>query len=104
MSNGTTRTVPTNTSRTTPSLSPKQWPVLAVCYSKAAQATVTRFHDTFSTRCKNGTTVAGQTELAQSGRRVTYNQSGFDLETMRSRDGYTSVCVSKLGWVTIRYH
>jgi putative transposase len=86
----------------------QQWPVFSELHSKAAQATVARFHHNLT----------GLSELKQKGynvgrlkrqaptdyRSVTYNQSGFDLDEKRGRDRYAYVRFSKIGWVKIRYH
>jgi putative transposase len=86
----------------------QQWPVSSELHSKAAQATVARFHHNLT----------GLSELKQKGynvgrlkrqaptdyRSVTYNQSGFDLDEKRGRDRYAYVRFSKIGWVKIRYH
>ncbi len=86
----------------------RQWPVFAELYSKAAQATVARFHRNLSNLRKkkeNGYKVGWLKRQAPSDyRSVTYNQSGFDLDNKRGRDGVAYVRFSKIGWMKIRYH
>jgi len=86
----------------------RKWPVFAELHSKAAQATVARFHDNLSNLRKkkeNGYKVGWLKRQSPSEyRSVTYNQSGFDLDDKRGRDGYAYVEFSKIGWVKIRYH
>ncbi len=86
----------------------RKWPVFAKLHSKAAQATVARFHDNLSNLRKKkekGYNVGWLKRQAPSEyRSVTYNQSGFDLDNKRGRDGFAYVRFSKIGWVKIRYH
>jgi len=86
----------------------QQWPVFSELHSKAAQATVARFHDNLSNLRKKkekGQKVGWLKRQAPSEyRSVTYNQSGFDLDNKRGRDGFAYVRFSKIGWVKIRYH
>ncbi|NHX38718.1 MULTISPECIES: RNA-guided endonuclease TnpB family protein [Haloarcula] len=85
----------------------QKWPVFAETYSKAAQATVARFHRNLSNLRKqkeNGHTVGRLKRQAPTDyRSVTYNQSGFDLDEKRGQDGFAYVRFSKVGWVKIRY-
>ena len=86
----------------------RKWPVFAELHSKAAQATVARFHDNLSNLHKKkekGYNVGRLKRQAPNEyRSVTYNQSGFDLDNKRGRDGFAYVRFSKIGWVKIRYH
>ena len=86
----------------------RQWPVFAELHSKAAQATVARFHDNLSNLRKKkekGNKVGWlKRQSPAEYRSVTYNQSGFDLDNKRGRDGFAYVRFSKIGWVKIRYH
>ncbi|ELY45859.1 transposase, IS605 OrfB family protein [Natronorubrum tibetense GA33] len=86
----------------------RQWPVFSELHSKAAQATVARFHRNLSNlrkKKKKGQKVGWLKRQSPSEyRSVTYNQSGFDLDNKRGRDGYAYVRFSKVGWVKIRYH
>jgi len=76
-------------------------------YSKAAQATVARFHRNLSNLRKKkekGYNVGRLKRQAPSDyRSVTYNQSGFDLDDKRDRDRFAYVRFSKVGWMKIRY-
>ncbi|WP_276298868.1 RNA-guided endonuclease InsQ/TnpB family protein [Halorussus lipolyticus] len=85
----------------------QQWPVFSELHSKAAQATVARFHRNLSSLKKlktNGHNVGWLKRQAPSDyRSVTYNQSGFDLDEKRGHDKYAYVRFSKVGWVKIRY-
>jgi putative transposase len=85
----------------------RKWPVFSELHSKAAQATVARFHRNLSTLRKKkeeGYNVGRLKRQAPSDyRSVTYNQSGFDLDEKRGRDRFASVRFSKIGWVKIRY-
>jgi len=82
--------------------------VFGELHSKAAQATVARFHRNLSNlrkRKKKGYKVGRLNRQAPVDyRSVTYNQSGFDLNEKRGRDRYAYVRFSKIGWVKIRYH
>lgn len=86
----------------------RRWPVFAELHSKAAQATVARFHDNLSNLRKKkekGYNVGWiKRQSPAEFRSVTYNQSGFDLDNKRGRDGFAYVRFSKIGWVKIRYH
>ena len=86
----------------------RKWPVFAELHSKAAQATVARFHDNLSNLRKKkekGYNVGWLKRQSPTDyRSATYNQSGFDLDNKRGRDGYAYVRFSKIGWVKIRYH
>ncbi len=77
-------------------------------HSKAAQATVARFHRNLSNLRKakeKGRKVGRLKRQAPSEYwSVTYNQSGFDLDEKRGRDRFAYVRFSKIGWVKIRYH
>ena len=85
----------------------QKWPVFSETHSKAAQATVARFHRNLSSLRKKkekGYNVGRLTRQAPSDyRSVTYNQSGFDLDDKRGRDGVAYVRFSKVGWFKIRY-
>ncbi|WP_394741011.1 RNA-guided endonuclease InsQ/TnpB family protein [Natronococcus roseus] len=86
----------------------RKWPVFAELHSKAAQATVARFHRNLSNLRKqkeNGYNVGRLKRQSPADyRSVTYSQSGFDLNNKRGRDGDAYVRFSKLGWMKIRYH
>ncbi|MGZ0748286.1 MULTISPECIES: RNA-guided endonuclease InsQ/TnpB family protein [unclassified Haloparvum] len=86
----------------------RKWPVFTETYSKAAQATVARFHRNLSSlreRTEKGYNVGRLKRQSPSDyRSVTYNQSGFDLDEKRGRDRYAYVRFSKVGWMKIRYH
>ena len=86
----------------------RRWSVFSELHSKAAQATVARFHRNLSNLRKkkeNGYNVGRLKRQAPAEyRSVTYNQSGFDLDEKRGRDRYAYVRFSKIGWVKIRYH
>ncbi|WP_092664691.1 RNA-guided endonuclease InsQ/TnpB family protein [Halorientalis persicus] len=85
----------------------RKWPVFGGLHSKAAQATVARFHHNLTVLRElkeNGYNV-GQLKWQSPTdyRSVTYNQSGFDLDEKRGHDKYAYVRFSKIGWVKIRY-
>ncbi|MFP8954607.1 RNA-guided endonuclease InsQ/TnpB family protein (plasmid) [Natrialbaceae archaeon A-arb3/5] len=85
----------------------RKWTVFAELHSKAAQATVARFHHNLTVLSelkKKGYNVGRLKRQAPSEyRSVTYNQSGFDLDEKRGHDKYAYVRFSKIGWVKIRY-
>ncbi|QSG14901.1 RNA-guided endonuclease InsQ/TnpB family protein [Halapricum desulfuricans] len=85
----------------------QRWPIFAELHSKAAQATVARFHHNLTVLRKlkeKGDNVGRLTRQAPSEyRSVTYNQSGFDLDEKRGHDTDAYVRFSKIGWVKIRY-
>ncbi|WEL22800.1 transposase [Halorhabdus sp. BNX81] len=85
----------------------RKWPLFSDLHSKAAQATVARFHHNLTVLSKlkeRGYNVGRLTRQAPSDyRSVTYNQSGFDLDEKRGHDKDASVRFSKIGWVKIRY-
>jgi putative transposase len=85
-----------------------KWPVFAETHSKAAQATVARFHRNLNSLKElknNGHSVGRLNRQAPNDyRSVTYNQSGFDLDDKRGRDGFAYVRFSKIGWMKLRYH
>ena len=86
----------------------RRWSLFAELHSKAAQETVARFHDNLSSlkgKKENGGKVGRLKRQGPSEfRSVTYNQSGFDLDYKRGRNGYAHVRFSKIGWIPIRYH
>jgi putative transposase len=86
----------------------RKWPLFSEVHSKAAQATVARFHRNLSNLRKKkekGYTVGRlKRQSPTEYRSVTYNQSGFDLDEKRGRDRFAYVRFSKIGWVKIRYH
>ena len=86
----------------------RKWPVFSELHSKAAQATVARFHRNLSNLRKKkekGYNVGRLKRQAPTDyRSVTYNQSGFDLDEKRGRDRFAYVRFSTIGWVKIRYH
>jgi len=85
----------------------QKWSLFSETHSKAAQATVARFHRNLSSLHKKkekGYNVGRLTRQApRDYRSVTYNQSGFDLDDKRGRDGIAYVRFSKVGWLKIRY-
>ncbi|ACV12841.1 transposase, IS605 OrfB family [Halorhabdus utahensis DSM 12940] len=85
----------------------RKWPLFRDLHSKAAQATVARFHHNLTVLSKlkeRGYNVGRLTRQAPSDyRSVTYNQSGFDLDEKRGHDKDAYVRFSKIGWVKIRY-
>jgi len=85
----------------------QRWPVFGELHSKAAQATVARFHHNLTVLSElkeKGYNVGRLKRQAPSEyRSVTYNQSGFDLDEKRGHDKYAYVRFSKIGWVKIRY-
>jgi putative transposase len=85
----------------------RRWPVFGELHSKAAQATVARFHRNLSNLRKKkekGYNVGRLNRQAPTEyRSVTYSQSGFDLDEKRGHDKYAYVRFSKIGWVKIRY-
>jgi putative transposase len=86
----------------------QQWSLFAETHSKAAQATVARFHRNLSSlkELKNNGHDVGRLkrQVPADYRSVTYNQSGFDLDEKRGRDRFAYVRFSKVGWLKIRYH
>ncbi|TMT87120.1 transposase [Haloterrigena sp. H1] len=86
----------------------RKWLLFAETHSKAAQATVARFHRNLSNLRKKKEKGYNVGRLKRQPpadyRSVTYNQSGFDLDDKRGRDGYAYVRFSKVGWIKIRYH
>jgi putative transposase len=86
----------------------RKWPLFSELHSKAAQATVARFHRNLSNLRKKkekGYKVGRlKRQVPRDYRSVTYNQSGFDLDEKRGRDRFAYVRFSKIGWVKIRYH
>ena len=86
----------------------RRWLVFSELHSKAAQATVARFHRNLSNLHKKkekGYNVGRLKRQAPTEyRSVTYNQSGFDLDEKRGRDRFAYVRFGKIGWVKIRYH
>jgi putative transposase len=86
----------------------RKWPVFSVLHSKAAQATVARFHRNLSNLRKKKEKGYNVGHLKRQSpteyRSVTYNQSGFDLDEKRGRDRFAYVRFSKIGWLKIRYH
>jgi putative transposase len=86
----------------------RRWSVFGELHSKAAQATVARFHHNLavlSELTEKGYNVGRLKRQAPTDyRSVTYNQSGFDLDEKRGRDRFAYVRFSKIGWVKIRYH
>ena len=85
----------------------RRWPIFGELHSKAAQATVARFHHNLTALSKlkeKGYNVGRLTRQAPTDyRSVTYNQSGFDLDEKRGHDKYAYVWFSKIGWMKIRY-
>jgi putative transposase len=81
----------------------RRWPVFSELHSKAAQATVARFHRNLSNLRKKkekGHKVGRLKRQAPTEyRSVTYNQSGFDLDEKRGHGKYAYVRFSKIGWV-----
>jgi putative transposase len=86
----------------------RKWPVFGELHSKAAQATVARFHRNLSNLHKKKEKGYNVGRLKRQSpteyRSVTYNQSGFDLDEKRGRGRFAYVRFSKIGWVKIRYH
>ena len=85
----------------------RKWPVFGELHSKAAQATVARFHRNLTVLRElkqKGYNVGRLSRQAPTDyRSVTYNQSGFDLDEKRGHDKYAYVRFSKISWVKIRY-
>ena len=85
----------------------RKWPVFSELHSKAAQATVARFHRNLSNlrKKKEKGYKVGRLKRQEPTeyRSVTYSQSGFDLDEKRGHDKYAYVRFSKIGWVKIRY-
>ena len=85
----------------------RKWPVFGKLHSKAAQATVARFHRNLSNLRKKkekGYKVGRLKRQSPADyRSVTYNQSGFDFDEKRGHDKYAYVRFSKIGWIKIRY-
>ncbi|THE64333.1 transposase [Salinadaptatus halalkaliphilus] len=85
----------------------RKWPVFSELHSKAAQATVARFHHNLTVLSElkqKGYNVGRLKRQASTDyRSVTYNQSGFDLDEKRGHDKYAYVRFSQIGWVKIRY-
>ncbi|QSG14958.1 Transposable element [Halapricum desulfuricans] len=85
----------------------RKWPIFSKLHSKAAQATVARFHwnlSNLSKKKEKGYKVGRlKRQTPRDYRSVTYNQSGFDLDEKRGCDRFAYVRFSKIGWVKIRY-
>ena len=85
----------------------QRWPIFGDLHSKAAQATVARFHHNLTVLSELKEKGYGVGQLKRQApteyRSVTYNQSGFDLDEKRGHDKYAYVRFSKIGWVKIRY-
>ena len=85
----------------------RKWSVFGELHSKAAQATVARFHRNLSNLSKKKEKGYNVGRLKRQSpteyRSVTYSQSGFDLDGKRGHDKYAYVRFSKIGWVKIRY-
>jgi len=85
----------------------RKWPGFGELHSKAAQATVARFHHNLTVLSElkeKGYSVGRLKRQAPSDyRSVTYNQSGFDLDEKRGHDKYAYVRFGKIGWIKIRY-
>ena len=85
----------------------QRWPVFGELHSKAAQATVARFHHNLTVlnelKEKGYNVGRLKRQTPSEYRSVTYNQSGFDLDEKRGHDKYAYVRFSKIGWVKIRY-
>ena len=85
----------------------QKWSIFGELYSKAAQATVARFHHSLTVLSElkeKGYTVGRLKRQAPSEyRSVAYNQSGFDLDEKRAHDKHAYLRFSKIGWVKIQY-
>ena len=85
----------------------RKWSVFGELHSKAAQATVARFHRNLSNLRKKKEKGYNVGRLKRQSpteyRSVTYSQSGFDLDEKRGHDKYAYVRFSKIGRVKIRY-
>jgi len=85
----------------------RTWSVFGELHSKAAQATVARFHHNLTVlrelKEKGYNVGRLKRQPPSEYRSVTYNQSGFDLDEKRGHDKYAYVRFSKIGWVKIRY-
>ena len=85
----------------------RKWPIFGELHSKAAQATVARFHHnlTVLSELKEKGYSVGQLkrQTPSDYRSVTYNQSGFDLDEKRGHDKHAHVRFGKIGWIQIRY-
>jgi transposase, IS605 OrfB family, central region len=85
----------------------QKWSIFGELHSKAAQATVARFHHSLTVLSElkeKGYTVGRLKRQAPSEyRSVAYSQSGFDLDEKRAHDKHAYLRFSKIGWVKIQY-